>query len=135
MHAINLTVLVTLLALLLYMLMVLRVSGARQKSGLRAPAVVGDQTFERHYRVQMNTLESLPVFLGTLWVFTLYWGELVAAGLGVIWIIGRTMYMLSYVNDPDRRGVGFAVQGVTLLVLMAGALAGAIRALVATAGI
>jgi hypothetical protein len=83
----------------------------------------------------MNTLESLPVFLGSLWLFTFYWGEYVAAGLGAVWIIGRTIYMLSYVNDPKKRGAGFAIQGVILVVLVAGAFAGVIRALLATGGL
>jgi glutathione S-transferase len=134
MHSINLTALATLLALVLYMVMIQRVGAARHKSGLQAPAVVGDPTFERHYRVQMNTLESMPVFLASLWLFTYYWGEFFAAGLGAIWIVGRIIYMLSYVNDPARRGAGFAIQGIALVALTLGAMAGAIRMLLATGG-
>lgn len=134
MHSINLTALVTLLALVLYMVMIQRVGAARRKSGLQAPAVVGDPIFERHYRVQMNTLESMPVFLASLWLFTYYWGEFIGAGLGAIWIVGRIIYMLSYVSDPGKRGAGFAIQGIALVALTLGALAGVIRMIVITGG-
>ena len=135
MHPINLTALVTLLALLLYLFMCFRVGKARGTSGLKAPAVVGDPTFERHYRVQMNTLETLPVFLVSLWLFSLYWGEYLAAGLGVVWIVGRTIYMLNYVEDPKKRGAGFAIQGIALAVLFVGAIIGAISAMLVTGGL
>ncbi|MDR3461775.1 MAG: MAPEG family protein [Beijerinckiaceae bacterium] len=135
MHPINLTALVTLLALLLYMFMMVRVSRARGTSGLKAPSVVGDPTFERHYRVQMNTLESLPVFLVSLWLFSLYWGEYLAALLGVVWIIGRAIYMLNYVEDPKKRGTGFMIQAIALIVLIVGAIVGSISAMLVTGGL
>ncbi|MFI4976414.1 MAG: MAPEG family protein [Caulobacterales bacterium] len=126
----NLTALVTLLALLLYMFMVMRTGGARAKSGLKAPAVAGDQTFERNYRVQMNTLESLPVFLVALWFFSFSWGELIASAIGVVWIGARAFYMVSYVNDPEKRGVGFGLSGLALVALVIGSLIGVVMALV-----
>jgi uncharacterized MAPEG superfamily protein len=131
MPSFDLTALVTVLALMLYLFMSVRVGRARHKSGLQAPAVVGDPIFERHYRVQMNTLESLPVFLAALWLFTIYWGDVVAAPLGVVWIVGRIIYMLSYVADPKRRGLGFAIQGAALVLLTLGALAGVLKVILA----
>jgi len=122
MHPINLTALVTLLALLLYLFMCFRVGKARGTSGLKAPAVVGDPTFERHYRVQMNTLETLPVFLVSLWLFSLYWGEYLAAGLGVVWIVGRILYMTGYSQAAEKRSRGFGIQALAAGVLWLGAL-------------
>ena len=48
--------LVTLLLLVQYFVFTLLVGAARGKSGIQAPAVTGDENFERAYRVQMNTL-------------------------------------------------------------------------------
>ena len=78
----NLTAVVTLLALLAYIWMGARVGGARRTSGIAAPAMSGDPTLERYLRVQGNTLEWLPIFLGSLWLFAHYWGDLLAAGIG-----------------------------------------------------
>jgi uncharacterized MAPEG superfamily protein len=135
----NLVALVTLLSLLLFMFMIIRTGGARAKSGLKAPATTGDQTYERHFRVLMNTLEGLPIYLGSLWLFAAYWdskiGQLVAAGAGVVWIIGRVIYMLSYVKDPETRSTGFGITALAMVVLLVGAFAGVIRALLASHGV
>ncbi|HEX3408238.1 MAG TPA: MAPEG family protein, partial [Caulobacteraceae bacterium] len=70
-----LVAIVSLLALLLYFYMGVRVSQARTKYGVAAPAVTGNPDFERAYRIQMNTLEWLPIFLVSLWLFALSWGS------------------------------------------------------------
>lgn len=113
---------VTLLALLTYSWMVFRVGRARASSGIQAPAMTGDQILERHLRVQANTLEWLPLFLPSLWLFALYWSDLVAAGLGLVWIVGRVLYALGYVADPAKRELGFIVQALAVMVLLFGAL-------------
>jgi glutathione S-transferase len=117
-----LVALVTLLALLTYFWMSTRVPRARIKSGIAAPAMHGDPILERTIRAHYNTLEWLPLFLVSMWLFALYWSDLVAAGLGVVWIIGRIMYATGYVNDPAKRGPGFLVQAVATGVLLFGAL-------------
>ncbi|MBA4793249.1 MAPEG family protein [Phenylobacterium sp.] len=113
---------VTIAAVLVYVWMGLRVAGARRKSGVAAPAMTGDPILERHIRVQANTLEWLPVFLVGLWLFALYWNDLVAAALGVVWIVGRVLYALGYVADPAKRELGFVVQALAAAVLLFGAL-------------
>ena len=113
---------VTIAAVLVYVWMGLRVAGARRKSGVAAPAMTGDPILERHIRVQANTLEWLPVFLVGLWLFALYWNDLVAAALGVVWIVGRVLYALGYVADPAKREPGFVVQALAAAVLLFGAL-------------
>jgi uncharacterized membrane protein YecN with MAPEG domain len=124
------TALVTLLALGVYLGMIIGAGRARGKYKIAAPATTGDPTFERHFRVHMNTLESLPVFLPSLWLFASYWGDPWAAGIGAFWTIGRLLYWASYVRDPKTRSAGFAIQGGTSLVLFLGALFGVARILI-----
>jgi uncharacterized membrane protein YecN with MAPEG domain len=118
----SLVALVSLLALLVFIWMGLRVAGARRRSGIAAPAMTGDPVLERHIRVQANTLEWLPVFLVSMWLFALYWNDRVAAALGVVWIVGRIVYAFGYVADPLKRAPGFLIQALACLVLLLGAL-------------
>ena len=116
------TALVTLLALLVYFWMSVQVGRARGKSGINAPAMTGDPMLERAVRVQSNTLEWLPIFLVSLWLFAIYWDELIAAGLGIVWIIGRLVYSAGYMADPAKRSTGFLIQLLASAVLLFGAL-------------
>ncbi|THD74330.1 MAG: MAPEG family protein [Phenylobacterium sp.] len=125
--------LVTLLALATYFWMGLNVGRARGKSGIAAPAVTGDPLLERAFRAHYNTLEWLPIFLVSMWLFAIYWNQLIAAALGVVWIIGRIMYATGYVADPSKRSTGFLVQFVAAAILFVGAL-GRIIYLLATVG-
>ena len=115
------TALVTIVALLVYFWMSLQVARARGKCGIHPPAMTGDQAMERAIRVQSNTLEWLPIFLAGLWLFALYWNEMVAAGLGVVWIIGRLVYAAGYMADPAKRSTGFLIQILACMVLLLGA--------------
>jgi uncharacterized membrane protein YecN with MAPEG domain len=116
------TALVTLLALLVYFAMSLQVGRARGKSGIKPPDMTGDPMLERAVRVQSNTLEWLPIFLASLWLFAIYWNELVAAGMGGVWIIGRMLYSAGYMADPAKRSSGFLIQFLACAVLLLGAL-------------
>lgn len=116
------TALVTILALLTYFWMATRVPRARIKAGISAPAMTGEPVLERTIRAHYNTLEWLPIFLASLWLFAIYWNELAAAGLGVVWIVGRILYATGYVNDAVKRGPGFLIQAVATAVLLFGAL-------------
>lgn len=118
----SLVAIVTIAAVLVYVWMGFRVGGARAKSGIAAPAMTGDPVLERHIRVQANTLEWLPIFLVGLWLFAIYWNDLVAAALGVVWIVGRILYALGYVADPAKRELGFIVQAAASAILLLGAL-------------
>ncbi len=126
----SLVAIVTLLALLTYFWMGLQVAGARSKSGIQAPAMTGDPLLERAVRVHYNTLEWLPMFVVSLWLFAIYWNDLVAAGLGVVWIIGRLVYSFGYMADPGKRGTGFLIQSLATAVLLFGALGRLIYVLV-----
>ena len=122
---------VTLVALLVYVWMALQVAWARRKAGIDAPTMTGDPVLERTIRVQANTLEWLPIFLPSLWLFAIYWSDLVATMLGVIWIVGRIIYALGYISDPSKREVGFIIQALATAVLLFGALGRVIWVLVA----
>ena len=128
------TAVVTLLAVLVYFWMGLQVAGARGKSGIQAPTMTGDPRLERAVRVQTNTLEWLPIFLAGLWLFAIYCNEMIAAGLGVVWIIGRLVYSAGYMADPSKRSTGFMIQSLAGAVLVFGSLGKLIYSL-ATGGV
>ena len=118
-----LVAIVSLLALLLYFYMSLRVGQGRSKYGVEAPAVTGHPDFERAYRIQMNTLEWLPLFMVSLWLFALSWdADLISAGIGLVWIIGRILYLTGYSKAAAARGPGFGIQALATAVLLFGAL-------------
>lgn len=116
------TALVTIVALLVYFAMGIQVARARGKSGIEAPAMTGDPMLERANRVHINTLEWLPLFLAGLWLFAIYWNERVAAGLGLVWIVGRLIYSAGYMADPAKRSMGFLIQSLAAAILLFGAL-------------
>jgi glutathione S-transferase len=117
----HLTALVTCLALLFYFLTTVQVAKARAAFGIKAPAITGNPGFERVFRVQMNTLEWLPIFLPSLWLFAIYIGDGIAAVLGLVWIAGRSLYLLGYSKAASKRGPGFAVQASAAIILWLGA--------------
>ena len=116
------TAIVTCLALLSYFYTSAQVARARAKFGVKVPAITGNPDFERVFRVQMNTLEWLPIFLPSLWLFAIYIGDTSAAALGLVWIVGRILYMTGYMKAVEKRGPGFAIQGLACVVLWAGSL-------------
>jgi len=101
-------------------------AAARAKAGIAAPATVGEPNFERHFRVQQNTLEQLIIFLPALWLFGTYVHPLWGAALGLVFVVGRLMYYRGYVADPVRRGRGFVLGEAAQGILLAGGLIGAI---------
>ena len=124
------TAVVTLLALLLYFYMSLNVGRARVKFGVKAPATSGQPDFERVFRVHMNTLEWMPIFLPTLWLCAIYVGDFVAAALGIVWMIGRIIYMIGYTKAAEKRDIGFGIQAIAAGILLVGALIGIVMRLI-----
>ncbi len=118
----HLTALVTCLAILLYAFTGFRVGNARAAFGIKAPAVSGNADFERVFRVQMNTLEWMPIFLPSLWLFAIYISDPIAAAIGLVWIAGRTLYMTGYSQAANQRGRGFQIQAVAASLLWLGTL-------------
>ncbi|QOZ72918.1 MAPEG family protein [Bradyrhizobium arachidis] len=118
----HLTALVTLLAIAFYFFTCINVSRSRTQTGVKVPAMSGHPDFERAFRIQMNTLEWMPIFLPALWLFAIYIGDAVAAGIGAVWIIGRIVYFIGYSQAAAKRGPGFAIQALAAIALWAGAL-------------
>jgi len=106
----------------------LAVAGARGRYKVAAPAVTGNEMFERYLRVQMNTLEQLIVFIPSILLFGQYMSPYIAAGLGVIFLIGRLVYFFTYVKDPKSRELGFILTIGPNTILLGGAIVGAVRA-------
>ena len=121
--------LIVAVALLQYIVFGVQVGRARGKYNVPAPAVQGDPTFERYYRVQMNTLESLVIFLPAIFMFANSISALYAAILGLIFVIGRQLYAIAYVKDPKTRGLGFALTMLPNLFLVIGAIVAAVMEL------
>jgi glutathione S-transferase len=117
---------VTVLALLQFIVFGARVGMARGKYGVKAPATTGNEVFERYFRVQQNTLEQLIVLVPALYLFSRYFFPPYAAAIGVVYLIGREIYAASYVKSPAARGLGHLLSFVPTVVLLFGALAGAI---------
>lgn len=113
---------VTLLAALVYFAMAARVAATHSKTGILAPTMTGDPLLERTVRAHQNTLEWMPIFLPSLWLFAIYWDANVAAGLGLLWIAGRIIYFLGYVAEAKKRFPGFFIQSVAAFALLLGAL-------------
>jgi glutathione S-transferase len=124
------TALVTVLAILVYFSTTWLVGRARRKYGIAAPATTGNPDFERVFRVQMNTLEWMPIFLPLLWLFAYYVSDLGAAALGVVWCAGRILYIIGYSKAAASRGPGFGIQAVACVALLIGALGGIVSTLV-----
>jgi glutathione S-transferase len=116
------TALVTCLAIGLYFFTSIQVAKARAAFGIKVPAITGNPDFERVFRVQMNTLEWMPIFLPSLWLFAVYVSDAAAAVLGLVWIAGRFLYLSGYSQAAEKRGRGFGIQAAAAIILWLGAL-------------
>ena len=122
--------LIVALALLQFFAFATAVGRAREKYHVAAPATTGNEVFERYFRVQMNTLELLVMFVPSIWMFGFYVSTNIASVLGGIYIIGRVMYFFSYVKDPKKRSLGFGLSAAPVAALLIGALMGAAVAVI-----
>jgi glutathione S-transferase len=120
---------VTVVALLQFFWFGWQVGVARGKYNIAAPATSGNEMFERVFRVHMNTLEQLVVFLPALWIFASFVSSLWASILGAVFIVGRAIYAVTYVKDPKKRSAGFGLTALPMLALLIGILVWAVMAL------
>jgi len=125
-----LTATVTVLAILFYFYASVRTGRLRAQLGIQAPATIGHPTFERAFRVQLNTLEQMGLFLPLLWLTAFYPISLawLAPLIGCIWVLGRVIYLRAYMANPQSRLPGAAISLVTNLALLIIAVIGLIRA-------
>jgi uncharacterized MAPEG superfamily protein len=122
----ELVAIVIALALIEYAVFGMLVGKARGTYGIDAPAISGNPIFERYYRVQQNTLEILVLFVPGMIMFAQYVSADVAASLGIIFLVGRFLYLRAYVADPKSRSLGFVLSYIPALILVIGGLTGAV---------
>ena len=117
------------LALIEFFYFGIAVARARGLYKVAAPATTGNEIFERYFRVQMNTLEQLVMFIPSILIFAHYFSPYIAAAAGAVFVIGRLLYFLGYVQDPKKREAGFILTVIPTSALLFGGIFGAVRAL------
>jgi glutathione S-transferase len=108
------------------------VAWARGKYKVAAPAISGNEVFERFFRVHYNTNELLFVFMPSIWFFGSYLSPLWASVLGGTYLLGRVIYAIGYVRSPKQREIGFVMSAVPAFILLAGAIYGAVCTIIIT---
>jgi len=122
--------LITILVLLLYFYMGGVVGRMRGRHSIAAPAISGHPEFERAFRVHANTLEQLVVFLPLLWLATILFQRGLAwlpALVGLIFLVGRIVYMQRYMSAPQTRGPGILIGMLGMLGLLVLAIIGLVQ--------
>jgi len=118
---------VIIIAVFEYMAFAFLVGRARARYGVKAPATTGHEVFERYFRVQQNTLETLVAFIPGISLFALFVDPNWAAWIGLVYVVGRVVYFRGYVADPAKRGPGFGLSLLSIATLLVGGLVGALR--------
>ena len=120
--------LIIILALIQLAAFVVIVGKARVRFGVKAPAIYGNVDFERYYRVQMNTIELIILFIPSIFLASIYWSPYLMAALGCIYLIGRILYFFAYTQGKNRV-VAFLMSFTPIIIFMVAGLFGTIRAL------
>ncbi|MEO8742976.1 MAG: MAPEG family protein [Lysobacteraceae bacterium] len=121
--------LITLLSVAVFFGCGMAVAMARGRYKISAPATTGNPDFERIFRVQMNTLEALAMFLPALWVAARFADPRIVGGIGLLWVIARIWYAVAYIGDAKKRGMGFTLGLLSTLALWLIATWGVVRAM------
>ena len=121
---------VTIIALLQFMLFGIQVGQQRQKHDVKAPSMAGHSDYERANRVHLNTMEQLVVVLPAMWIFGNLFNPFYAAGLGAVFIVARFIYQAAYMKDPAGRGAGFIIGFLATAAMLLGGLVGAVMKLI-----
>ena len=124
-----LVTIVAMLAVAEYLFFTMQVGRARMRTDVKAPAVSGNEEFERFFRVQQNTVEQLVMFLPSLFAAGWFVGAIYASVVGGAFIVGRGVYYVTYTKDPDKRGVGMIISLLANVALVLGGLVGALLSL------
>jgi glutathione S-transferase len=122
MHLVNFVI---ALALLEYFVFSTLVGRARGKYNVPAPAISGHPVFDRYFRAHQNTLEQLVIFVPSMLIFSQVFDPRIAAGLGLVFIVGRALYFRGYVEEAGKRGTGFLIGALAQIALLLGSLIGA----------
>lgn len=122
--------LIVMLALLEYFYFTIRVGAFRARYQIDAPSCTGNDTFEKAFRVQQNTLEQLIIFIPGTYAFAYLvstkWIWIPAA----LFIVGRLVYSRDYMGKPDQRAPGMIMTLLANVTLVVGTLIALARAVI-----
>jgi|TARA_B100001059_G_C17708677_1_gene514216 uncharacterized membrane protein YecN with MAPEG domain len=118
----ELIAIITVMILIQTLFFGFEVGKARGKYNIKAPAVSGDENFDRHYRIHQNTIEQIIIFIPSLWLFGYFVNNNVAAALGVLFIIGRLVFRNAYLKNPASREIGFMMGFLPMAICLLGTL-------------
>ena len=118
---------VTVLVIFEYLFFAIQVGKARETYGIKAPAISGNEMFERFYRVQMNTLELLICFIPAMFMAAHYWSPRIMAFIGAVFFVGRFIYFKQYTSAPEKRSLGFGLSIMPIFVFLLAIIAGLIK--------
>tara|TARA_B100001057_G_scaffold244831_1_gene245082 strand:- start:699 stop:1082 length:384 start_codon:yes stop_codon:yes gene_type:complete len=111
-------VVVLMLILLQTLYFGIEVGRARQRLRIEAPAVSGNDEFDRYFRAHQNSLEQLIVFLPAVLVAAYLGYSITCVVCGVFYLVGRAIYFRSYVKDPKKRTLGFVLSFFSTVILI-----------------
>ena len=109
---------IVLIALLEYLYFTGRVGANRGKLGIEAPATTGHPEWECMYRIQQNTLEQLIVFIPAIYAFYVYVSETWVWLPGAMFVLGRLIYSVGYLNQPGKRALGMVMTFFTNVLMV-----------------
>jgi len=112
------TALVTLLSIILVIVLMFRVGLGRGKYKVDAPKMFGHETWDKIFRIHANSVEQAVLFFPALWVAAFLAGDVVAASVGGVWILGRLIYAQAYLKNPKSRAPGMLMTFGSTLVLV-----------------
>lgn len=121
--------LVTLAAIVEYLVFGMLVARARGTYRVAAPAITGHPVFERFYRVQANTMEQLVIVMPALWIAGRHWLPWMVSAIGAVFVLARAWYAWAYIREPRSREAPFVLGMSATAILVLLALAGVFRAL------
>lgn len=114
--------LATGLAILIFVWTGFVVGKARKQHNVPHPETQGSPGFNRAWRAHQNTLEALPIFIPALWLFALTFSDAWAGILGLVWAVGRVVYVRGYCAAAEKREAGFTIAILANAVLLFGAM-------------
>jgi glutathione S-transferase len=115
-------VLGTGLVILIYVWTGLTVGKARKAHGVDYPNTQGPDAFNRVWRAHQNTLEALPQFIPSLWMFAVIVSDAWAGALALIWALGRILYVNGYAAAADKRATGFMISLLATAIALFGSM-------------
>ncbi len=114
--------LATAAAILTYVWTGILLGPARKAHGVDYPNTHGPDAFNRVWRAHQNTLEQLAIFLPSLWLFAAIVSDLWAGALGLVWVVGRILYVKGYAEAAEKRTTGFGVSLLATAIALFGSL-------------